>query len=109
MVPKSVLAAAVGVILLVPGHASFAAGYKPGDFLGLDLSKALLSPQPLGPPTQFGSFPVEASGEGKKASTQASVEAEPKADIKVAPAARKVRTARVHTEKLRTEKRRGAA
>jgi hypothetical protein len=40
---------------------SFADEYRADEFLHLDLSKALLSPQPLGPATKFIYVPVEAS------------------------------------------------
>jgi hypothetical protein len=36
--------------------------YHPDDFLSLDLQRAILSPQPLGPPNRF--VPVPASGSG---------------------------------------------
>jgi len=39
---------------------SIAEEYRPGDFLGLDLSRAVLSPKPLGPATQFAPVPIEA-------------------------------------------------
>ena len=61
MVPKNAFAAMVCATLLVCSGASMAADYQPGDFLKLDLSKALLSPKPLGPTTQFAPFPIEAA------------------------------------------------
>jgi hypothetical protein len=62
MVLKHVFAAIIGAMLAWGGPA-VAAGYQSEEdqvheyqayeFLGLDLSKAVLSPKPLGPPTQF--------------------------------------------------------
>src|ERR1700689_3723906 len=49
--------------LLVWSGPSFADQYRPGEFLSLDLSKAVLSPKPLGPATQFAPFSVEAGTE----------------------------------------------
>ena len=65
--------------------------YKPNEFLGLDLSTAVLSPKPLGPPAQFAPVPIEAaSGD---AGQQARAEAKAVADKVVARA--HVRTASV--------------
>jgi hypothetical protein len=55
--------AAFGVVLLALGSASLAAEYRPDEFLSLDLSKAALSPKPLGPQTEFAPVPVEANSE----------------------------------------------
>jgi hypothetical protein len=105
MVPKNVLAATVGAALLAWSGACFAADYQPGDFLHLDLSKAVLSPKRLGPTTQFAPFPVEAAGDAAENAAQA--RAEPKAAPKAA--APRVRTAQIRVEKHRAEKPRGAA
>jgi hypothetical protein len=59
MALKSV-AAAIGMTLLMSSGVTLAAGYKPDEFLSLDLSKAVFSPNPLGPPAQFENVPVEA-------------------------------------------------
>jgi hypothetical protein len=58
MVLKPVFAATIGAMLLAWGGPAVAAGYQADEyqayeFLGLDLSKAVLSPKPLGPPAQF--------------------------------------------------------
>jgi hypothetical protein len=37
--------------------------YRPDEFLGLDLSKAVLSPKRLGPDTEFAPVPVEAKAD----------------------------------------------
>ena len=43
--------------------ATMAAEYRANDYFGLDLSKAVLSPNPLGPPATFGQVPIEAHGD----------------------------------------------
>jgi len=60
---QRIFAAVLGAVLLIAGGVSMAAEYRADEFLGLDLSKAVLSPNPLGPPTQFAPVPVEASSE----------------------------------------------
>jgi hypothetical protein len=52
MVLKNVFPALLGAALLA-GSVALAAGYRPDQFFNLDLSRAELSPTPLGPPTQF--------------------------------------------------------
>ena len=61
-VQRAILAG-FGAVLLAFGGASLAADYRPDEFLNLDLSKAVLSPSPLGPPAQFAPVPVEARSE----------------------------------------------
>ena len=61
-VQRAILAC-FGAVLLAFGGASLAADYRPDEFLSLDLSKAVLSPSPLGPPAQFAPVPVEARSE----------------------------------------------
>jgi hypothetical protein len=77
MVAKRVCRFALCASLLVWAGSTPADEYRPDEFLGLDLSEAVLSPKPLGPPTEFAPVAVEAR-------------AEPKADRKVL-----VRTTRV--------------
>jgi hypothetical protein len=60
MVLKNILSILIGAGLVVLSGASFADEYKADEFLHLDLSKALLSPQPLGPETQFAPVRIEA-------------------------------------------------
>ncbi len=97
MVLKNVFAAIVCATPLAWGDGSFAADYQPGDFLKLDLSKAVLSPNRLGSTNAFGPFPIEADSGPAKPAAQARVE--PKAVP--AAAAPKIRTAHVRVEKLR--------
>jgi hypothetical protein len=71
--------------------------YRPGEFLSLDLSKAVLSPKPLGPPSAFAAVPIEADSGG--AGAQARAEPKPASGSFI----RKTRVAE------RAEKPRGAA
>ncbi|CAL75979.1 conserved hypothetical protein; putative signal peptide [Bradyrhizobium sp. ORS 278] len=53
----------VGTIVcaaLLVGTEATAGAYEPGDFFRLDLSKAVLSPEPLGPEAHFEAVPIEA-------------------------------------------------
>jgi hypothetical protein len=70
MVLKNVFLAGACTMLLAWSGVSIADEYHPDQFLGLDLSKAVLSPKPLGPPAAFAPVPVEAKtdrGEGQQA------------------------------------------
>jgi hypothetical protein len=60
---RKIFPALVGAALLVMGGASMAADYRADEFLGLDLSKAVLSPKRLGPPAEFVPVPLEAKGD----------------------------------------------
>ena len=62
MVLKAIVPALVGAALIASGAVS-AADYRPDEFLGLDLSKAVLSPKRLGPSTEFAPVPVEAKSD----------------------------------------------
>jgi hypothetical protein len=63
MVSKDLFAAVVGMTLLAWSALAHADGYRPDEFLGLDLSKAVLSPKPLGPPSHFAPIRFEAGAE----------------------------------------------
>ncbi|MBR0795435.1 hypothetical protein JQ615_08540 [Bradyrhizobium jicamae] len=76
MVLKNAFVAAVCTAFLAMGSVASADEYRPGEFFGLDLSKAVLSPKRLGPPTQFQPVPVEANSD-HGTDTQAKVD-EPK-------------------------------
>jgi len=62
MVLKFIVPIAMGAAL-VSGATAMAAEYRPDEFLTLDLSKAVLSPKPLGPEARFESVPVEAKAD----------------------------------------------
>jgi len=57
------VACAMLVVLVAPARAD---EYRAGDFLGLDLSQAVLSPKRLGPPTEFAPVAVEARTDAKQ-------------------------------------------
>jgi hypothetical protein len=61
MVLKGAFFAVLGAALIA--SAAWAADYKPDEFLSLDLSKAVLSPKPLGPESSFAPVAVEAKGD----------------------------------------------
>lgn len=112
MILKSAFIALIAVTLLTSSGPSRASDYQPGDFLNLDLSKAVLSPKRLGPTAQFAPVPIEASSDPAKPVTKRTAEARAEPKVVSEPSARKVRTARVHVESIaraHAEKRRGAA
>jgi hypothetical protein len=69
MVLKRALAAALCTGLLLGGTA-LADEYRAGEFLGLDLAKAVLSPKRLGPETEFAPVPIEARTDRKQVKTE---------------------------------------
>ncbi len=103
MVLKSAFAVALCTGLLALSGPAMADEYRPDEFLGLDLSKAVLSPKRLGPDTEFAPVPVEAKADRRDV-TQA--HGELSADRKIAVRTTRV-TAVAHAE--RGEHRRGAA
>ena len=103
MAPKRVLAAFACATLVALGAPARADEYRAGEFFGLDLSKAALSPKRLGPPAEFAPVAVEARTDARRNV------AEPKADpprvvrtTRVTPLVEKPRVAQVHVEKSRT-------
>ena len=62
MVLKSVPFALAVALVVAWGGVVRADDYKPDEYLGLDLSKAVLSPKRLGPETQFAPVALEAKG-----------------------------------------------
>ena len=62
MVLKSVPFAVAIALVLAAGGIARADDYKPDEYFGLDLSKAVLSPKRLGPATQFAPVALEAKG-----------------------------------------------
>ena len=95
MGPKNVFAAILCITLVGWSGMSVADEYRPGEFLSLDLSKAVLSPKLLGPAAQF--EPVRIEARADRAS-------------RTAPArATRVTPAKTHVAQLRADKPRGAA
>jgi hypothetical protein len=70
MVLKNAIAAALCTGLLMSGSAALADEYRPSEFLGLDLSQAVLSPKRLGPETQFAPVRIEARSDRKPIKTE---------------------------------------
>lgn len=97
MVLKSVAFAVAVALVLAWGGVACADDYKPDEYLGLDLSKAVLSPKRLGPETQFAPVALEAKG-GSEAKARAAALDVP----------RKVATERVHVSKPKVAHARGA-
>jgi hypothetical protein len=62
MALKHVFATLFGTALLC-ASASMAADYRAEEYFSLDLSKAVLSPNPLGPPAAFEQVPIEAKAD----------------------------------------------
>jgi hypothetical protein len=65
MVLKRMVPALVCAALLAAGSSVLADEYRAGEYFGLDLSKAVLSPKRLGPPAEFAPVAVEAKSESK--------------------------------------------
>ncbi|MGY3447224.1 hypothetical protein ACVW17_007225 [Bradyrhizobium sp. USDA 4473] len=89
---KNVLVATVCAACLAWGGVALADDYRPSEFFSLDLSRAVLSPKPLGPQAQFEPVPVEAKadhGPDQHAAAEPKVE-EPKVERQ-----KPVRTTRV--------------
>ena len=111
MILKNVFTAVLGAMLLAWSGLSMADEYRPDEFLGLDLAKAVFSPKRLGPTSEFAPVAVEARTD--PGSEGAQVRVEPKADAKRVVLRNSVhgnsvvpRTALAH---MRAEKPRGAA
>jgi hypothetical protein len=98
MVLKSAVAAVLCTGFLMMGGAAMADEYRPGEFLGMDLSRAVLSPKRLGPEAEFAPVPIEAKSDRAQADPDASVWPRlPARNIHVA----KVHVAKVHVAKTR--------
>lgn len=82
MVLKNVLPGVACTVFLASSVFSMADEYHPGEYFGLDLSRALLSPRPLGPRAEFAPVPLEAKTDRGTEGAQAGDEA--KAGPKVA-------------------------
>ena len=98
MVLKSVHFAVAAALVLAWGGIARADDYKPDEYLGLDLSKAVLSPKRLGPETQFAPVALEAKG-GNDA----------QARVEPVDVPKKVAAERVHVSEPKVAQPRGAA
>ena len=77
--------------------------YRPDEFLKLDLSRAVLSPKPLGPPSEFAPVPLEAKTDRGSETAQARMEpkARPRIALHKAPVLHRTRVAHLGAEKSR--------
>jgi hypothetical protein len=62
---RHLIAASAGIALLASIGGAQADTYKPGDYLLLDLQKAVLSPKLLGPPASFEHVQIQAKADAK--------------------------------------------
>jgi hypothetical protein len=110
MVPKSVFMALISTIVMAWNGVAIADQYRPDEFLHLDLSKAVLSPKPLGPASGFKPGPLDVNIGRGSADTQASVERKGSVQPKASAEAKAVSTIKVQTTRVaRAEKTRAPA
>jgi hypothetical protein len=118
MILKNIFTAVLCTTLLAWSGLSMADEYRPDEFLGLDLAKAVFSPKRLGPASEFAPVAVEARTDPGSEGAQARVE--PKAHAKsvasrniVVPGnivvPRNIAVPRTTLADVRAEKPRGAA
>jgi hypothetical protein len=74
MVLNRVCFAAFGVMMLAWSGLSAAQQYRPGEYLTLDLSRAVLSPKPLGPAAGFAPGPLDVTVDRGNNAAQTSAE-----------------------------------
>jgi hypothetical protein len=103
VVLKSVHFAVAIALVLAGGGIARADDYKPSEYLGLDLSKAVLSPKRLGPETQFAPVALEAKG-----GNEAQARAEP-VDVPKKVAAERVHVSEPKVAHARSAQPRGSA
>ncbi|WP_426610651.1 hypothetical protein [Bradyrhizobium sp. McL0616] len=103
MVLKSVHFAVAIALVLAGGGVARADDYKPNEYLGLDLSKAVLSPKRLGPETQFAPVALEARG-----GNEAQARAQP-VDVPKKVAAERVHVSEPKVAQTKSVQPRGAA
>lgn len=97
MVPRLVWLAAVGAVAVTWSSLSVADEYRPDQFLGLDLSRAVLSPKPLGPANSFTPGPLDVRvdrGDNHATPASAALTPEPKI-VRSVPIRSESRTASV--------------
>jgi hypothetical protein len=82
MILKTIFAAMICAALLAGSGLSKADEYRADEFLSLDLSKAVLSPKPLGPASEFAPVAIEARTDPGSEGAPARVE--PEANPKIA-------------------------
>ena len=109
MVPRNFFTAVICTAMLMWSGLALADQYRPDELLNLDLSKAVLSPKPLGPASGFTPGPLDVKTDNgitgvqankEKANTE-SANAEPKSE----PVITVHKTRIVHAEKPRSSTR----
>jgi hypothetical protein len=103
VVLKSVPFAVAFALVVAGAGVARADDYKPDEYLGLDLSKAVLSPKRLGPETHFAPVALEARG-----GNEAQARAEP-VDVPKKVAAERVRVTEPKAAHAASSQPRGAA
>ncbi|GLH81377.1 hypothetical protein SSBR45G_62860 [Bradyrhizobium sp. SSBR45G] len=101
-----VLRAFVGTIAcaaLLVGTEAIAGAYQPGEFFRLDLSRAVLAPEPLGPEAHFEPMPIEAKTDRPAVASRSAIDPDVSSAIPRARVTRRERAATV------AERPRGAA
>jgi hypothetical protein len=87
MVPRNFFSAVLCATLVTWSGLAIADQYRPDEFLSLDLSRAVLSPKPLGPASGFTPGPLDVSTDqgsaGVKVGAEAKAEPEPEPKITV--------------------------
>jgi hypothetical protein len=81
MVLRNIFGAIICATMLAWSGLSIADEYRPDEFLSLDLSKAVLSPRPLGPASGFAPGPLDVTAD--RASEGAQARTEPNGEPKV--------------------------
>jgi hypothetical protein len=114
MILKTICATAICAALLAGSTPSKADQYRPDEFLSLDLSKAVLSPKPLGPRSEFAPVAIEArtdpgsDGAGARVEPRANPRIAVSRNLKVAVPEAAVAVPNVTVAHIRPEKPRGA-
>ena len=114
MVPRNLFIAVLCAVILTWSGLARAEQYRPGEFLTLDLSKAVLSPKALGPASGFTPGPLDVKTEHGSAGFRANAEAVNSETANAQPAGAEPKTAPtitvhksriVHAEKPRSSAR----
>jgi hypothetical protein len=74
MVLRNIFTIIICATVLAWGGLSIADEYRPDEFLSLDLSKAVLSPEPLGPASGFAPGPLDVTADRASEGAQARTE-----------------------------------
>jgi hypothetical protein len=81
---KYLFVAGICLVPLAWSAVSAADEYRSGQFLGLNLSKAILSPKRLGPPAEFVPDPVQPKPDGEREDTRAADLTQPEIHLRPA-------------------------